>query len=457
MPKIRKKTWTIAPCLLLLFLSACAEAGVAESSPDADDPRFEFVASDRSRDRSPQCSAEDLSRLTGDNASFAFDLYRELRHEEGNLLYSPHSLSEALAMLYAGSVGQTRQEMKETLHFTLAEDRLHSAFNFLDLELASRGEAMVAEPGGEPPVRLIVANSLWSARGSHLLPSFLDTLARNYGAGVRQLDFRGDPDGSRIVINQWIEEKTYGRLRDMVPPGDLISPITVLVLVNAVYFKAKWAQPFDENATTQADFHLLDGTTSSVAMMEFNDPEYGFDYAAGDGWQAIDLPYLTMIEQISTGFWHELSMLVLIPDEGRFAEFDNKLDYASLQSMDRELSYTSVHLFFPRFSFESYFKLKPILSDMGMPSMFLGGLDGIDGGAGRLYVRDVLHKAWISVDEKGTEAAAATSIGVESAGAEPILLRIDRPFIFLIRDVDTGAILFIGRVLDPSASPASRV
>lgn len=436
--------------LITICFTACASGGVASTSPDADDPRFNFAASDARRISSPNASESEIRELIEGNTEFALELYQALKDGDENLFYSPYSLSQALAMLFAGASGQTESEMVDTLHFTLPQAGFHPRFNALDLDLATRGEKLILNPGDEPSFQLHVANSIWGYTEQLYLPQFLDTLACNYGAGLRQVNFVGDPEGSRQIINAWIEENTRGRIMDMIPEGDLVSDATALVLVNTIYFKALWMMPFDEDDTTDADFHLLDGSVISTSMMEFDDPVYQFQYAKGDGWEAIDLPYVTHLMQVGPSCWYEVSMLVLIPDEGLFREFEDSLDRERLQEIIDELEYYSVNLFFPKFSFESYFQLKDVLSGLGMPSAFLGGLSGIDGGAGGLFVRDVLHKAWISVDERGTEAAAASAIGVDCMGPEGGVLTVDRPFIFLIRDNKTGTILFAGRLLDPT-------
>ena len=425
----------IGSALLLVALSASAACGGASG----DELRSDLARS------TPSVSAADLHTLVDGNSEFAFDLYRALSAEDGNLFYSPHSISLALAMTYAGARGETERQMAEALRFGLPQTDLHAAFNALDLELAARG----ADDDG---FRLRIASAVWGQRGYEFLDDFLDHLAQHYGAGVMAADFQGAPEASREAINDWVAERTADRVRDLIPP-ELIHPLTRMVLANAVYFHAAWAIPFSESGTAPGAFQLLDGGSVDVPMMRIDDE---FTYASGDGYQAVDLPY--------EGY--ELSMTILAPDRGRFAEFEQALDAELLIRVIADLHPRTVDLSMPRFEFESQFRLAGTLKALGMGDAFdpsrsdFSGIDGRSCAAGDqpcLYVEDVVHQAFVSVDEAGTEAAAATAVlmRIESAGPPPVTVAIDRPFIFLIRDRATGAILFLGRVLDPSESESS--
>ena len=421
--------------LLLVALSAVVACGGAGGGE---------LRSDLARS-TPSASATDLRALVDGNSEFAFDLYRTLSVEDGNLFFSPHSISLALAMTYAGARGETERQMAEALRFGLPQTDLHAAVNALDLELAARG----ADDDG---FRLRIANAVWGQRGYEFLDDFLDHLAQHYGAGVMAADFQGAPEASRAAINDWVADRTEDRVRDLVPPG-LIHSLTRMALVNAIYFHASWALPFPESRTAPGPFHLLDGGSIDVPMMRTNDE---FTYASGDGYQAVDLPY--------DGY--ELSMTILLPDRGRFQEFEQGLDAELLSQAIAGLHSRTVDLSMPRFGFESQFRLAEALKALGMGDAFdpsradFSGIDGRSCAAGDdpcLYVEDVVHQAFVSVDEAGTEAAAATAVllRTESAGPPPVTLEIDRPFIFLIRDRATGAILFVGRVLDPSGVESS--
>jgi serpin B len=408
------------------------------SKQDAERLLGDVLQSEKPRDTSPNVTQADSESLVGDNSAFVFDLYQRLRTEEGNLFYSPYSISLALAMIYAGARGETKQQMADTLQFNLPQDRLHPAFNSLDIELASRGEG--AEGKDSEGFRLNIVNAIWGQRDYKFLTSFLDTLAENYGAGLRTLDFVNAPEEARITINEWVSEQTEGKIEDLIPQG-LINILTRLVLTNAIYFNTAWALPFDEDVTRDGTFHLLNGGEVVVPMMRQTE---SFGYTKGDDYQAVELPY----------DGHELSMVILLPQSNRFDAFEASLDLERLNTILGKLERRQVSLTMPRFEFESSFSLKDTLAAMGMPVAFSESADFSGMTSNReLFIADVVHRAFVSVDEAGTEAAAATAVVIElTAIAEmPVTINIDRPSIFLIRDIETGAILFVGRVLNPSA------
>ena len=428
----RQSGWFTA-IAMVLCLAACG--GSQDSAAAAAE-----IRSDRER-AAPSAGNGDLAGLADGNTAFAFDLYRVLRGQDGNLFYSPHSISMALAMTYAGAGGQTASQMANTLRFSLPQDRLHAAFNDLDLQLASRGADVQSQDG--EGFRLNVVNAVWGQQGHPFQEAFLDVLAESYGAGVRTADFRETPEESRLVINDWVAENTEDRIRDLIPP-DVITPLTRMVLTNAIYFNASWTYPFNEADTRVQPFHLLDGSAADVPMMR---TEEEFLYAAGDGYQAVDLPYAE----------DELSMTVIVPDRGHFREFEDSLDSALVDRVMAGLEFRYVTLDLPRFEFESQFQLSETLRSLGMTDAFdsaasdFSGMDGrscLAGDSECLYIREVVHKAFVSVDEAGTEAAAATAVMMqtESAPPDPVSVTVDRPFLFLIRDRETGAFLFVGRV-----------
>ena len=395
---------------------------------------------------SPDLAPSDMRDLVAGNNAFAFDLFQALSAEDGNLFYSPYSISLALAMTYAGARGETEKQMANTLHFILSQDRLHSAFNGLDLELAGRGEGAEGTDGGG--FRLNIVNALWGQEDFEFLSEFLDLVAENYGAGLRLLDFINAAEDSRIVINDWVSEQTEGKIEDLIPE-DAINALTRLVLTNAIFFNAAWQYPFTESQTKDGAFHLLDGGEVTVPMMRRT---AGFGLAKGDGYQAVELPY-------DGG---ELSMVILLPDTGQFEGFEDSLDADLVRTITDGLVPTRVALTMPKFEFESDFGLVDTLGAMGMPVAFIssGGpctskaadFSGMTGTC-ELFITEIVHKAFVSVDEAGTEAAAATAvvISTESVKPQPVEVIVDRPFVFLIRDIETGAILFVGRVADPSA------
>jgi len=429
---IKKLCLLLMAVVLMLGAASCAQP-VSPVSPVSGD----VLQSDKPRDTSPEVSQTDLDSLSGGNSEFAFDLYQALAAEDGNLFYSPYSISVALAMTYAGARGETEEQMADTLRFLLPQQDLHPAFNELDMELDRRGEGAAGKDGGE--FRLNIVNAIWGQQDYSFLPEFLDVLAENYGAGLRLLDYINQPEESRIVINDWVSDETEGRIEDLIPEG-AIDSLTRLVLTNAVYFNAAWMYPFDEDATRDGPFYLLDGGEIRVPMMTQTE---SLGYAEGDGYQALELPY-------DGG---ELSMVVLLPGSGSFDEFEKSLDVGLVNGVIGDLVFQKVALTMPKFEFDSSFGLVDTLAGMGMPIAFSTAADfsGMTGNR-ELFIGDVVHKAFVSVDEAGTEAAAATAVIMELTAAPqpPLEVTVDRPFIFFIRDIETGTVLFAGRVMDPS-------
>jgi serpin B len=425
---IKKTGLWLLSLVLTLSIIGCSQPTLAE-----------VVQSSKERSTSPDVSPTSLAKLTEGNNAFAFDLYHALRSDEaGNLFYSPHSISTALAMTYAGARGLTAEQMAETLHFYLSQPELHPSFNKLDMELAKRGEGAKGSDG--EGFRLHIINAIWGQEGYPFLDTFLDTLAENYGAGLRILDYVNKPEEARKIINDWVSQQTEERIEELIPQG-VIDAATRLVLTNAIYFNAAWQFPFDEKLTTEGLFTLLDGSQIGVPVMT---QQQQFKYAEGDGFQAVELPY----------DGKELSMLILLPQEGLFKDFEKQLSADLVDDIMDTLSSQPVALSMPKFEYESDFSLKDTLADMGMPIAFTGGADfsGMTG-SGDLFIAEVLHKAFVSVNEAGTEAAAATAVIMQESAApgSPIEFNMDRPFIYLIRDNATGACLFLGSLVSPQA------
>ncbi len=398
----------------------------------------QVIKSDKPHDTSPAVPATDLEELVNDNSTFGWNLYQILKQTDGNLFYSPYSISEALAMTYAGAAGMTAQQMADTMQFLLAQEKLHPAFNALDLLLAQRGQGAQGKDG--KGFRLNVVNAIWGQQDYKFLETFLDVLAQNYGAGLRALDFKNKPEDSRKIINQWVADQTENRIKDLIPQG-AIDTLTRLVLTNAIYFNAAWQAQFDKNNTNSGTFYPLNGNTATAQMMHQTED---FGYAEGENYQAVELPY-------SGG---ELSMVILLPKAGSFADFQSSVNAKKVNDIIGNLTGKSVILSMPKFEFDSSFSLKKTLDDMGMTDAFdpnTADFSGMDGKKD-LYITDVIHKAFVSVDENGTEAAAATAVivGATAMPVNQVTMSIDRPFIFFIRDIQTGAILFIGQVLTTS-------
>ncbi|MGB2985329.1 MAG: serpin family protein, partial [Phycisphaerae bacterium] len=349
---------------MLVALAGLLTTGGCRSSieDDSNPPPGELVQSTKSRVASPDVPEMDLAELVDGNSTFAFDLYDHVRDEPGNIFCSPYSISLALAMTFAGARNDTEQQMADTLRFTLGQDGLHPAFNALDLQLASRGED-VSDAGGEK-FQLSIVNRIWGQVGYSFHEAFLDVLAEDYGAGLSLLDFLNAPDASRVAINDWVAEQTKDRIEDLIPPG-AINTLTRMVLTNAIYFKAAWREPFDEDHTSNQPFNLLDGGQVTIEMMR-QSANYG--YASGEGYRIVELPY-------NGG---ELSMIVFLPDAGRFEEFESTLDSARLAAILEDVEFREVDLSLPKFTFEWEKRLATTLSAMGMPDAF-GALTDFSG------------------------------------------------------------------------------
>ncbi len=397
----------------------------------------QLIKSKKQRNAWPAANETDLAMLVAGNSDFAFDLYRTIRQTGTNLFFSPYSISEALAMAYAGARGDTEKAMVETLNFNLSPDCLHPAFNSLDLRFKERGKG--AKGKDKDGFRLHIVNAIWGQKGYDFLEGFLDVLAQNYGAGLRVLDFINDTEESRVAINKWVSDQTEGRINGLVPKG-AIDPLTRLVLTNAVYFNAAWESPFSKNLTSDDTFHLMGDIDITVPMIR---QTKSFRYTEGDVYEAIELPY----------DGHELSMLILLPKAGQFDAFEELLNTELVRAITGKLELNEVALTMPKFEYESNFGLKEALRRLGMRVAFEGGADfsGMNGNRD-LLIQDVLHKAFVSVDEAGTKAAAATAVimGMKFMRALAIELKVDRPFIFLIRDIPTDSIIFLGRLLNPA-------
>lgn len=410
-----------------LPLATGIAAGACKQSSESRPPGT-WVASEVERDRTPDVSEQARVTLLDNNTERAFDLYRLLGESEDNLVFSPISISLVNAMIYGGARGETAAQMAEALSLELPEDQLHPAFNWLELSLMERGD--------DDDVRLEIVDAIFSQSGFSFRDSYLELLARNYGAGMALLDFRTEPDQARNEINEWVAKQTGERITELLPDG-AISAATVLVLVNAVYFRAPWNTPFNPEATANRVFHAPDGDVT--APMMYGQPQRA-SYAARDGYQAVALPYRD----------GAFDMVFVMPEEGRFSEIEAGLDAGMLASIFGALQRQRMELIMPRFEIRTAARLDAILRELGMVDAFTGGAD-FSGMSDRhdLYLSVVQHEAFIRVDEAGTEAAAATAGGIDLVSM-PIRVVLDRPFLFFIRDVETGSVLFMGRVTSPA-------
>jgi len=373
----------------------------------------------------------DLNLAVRGNNAFALDLYSILKKEKGNLFLSPYSISSALAMTYGGARGETAEEMAKALHFTLSTDRTHPAFSELDTAFDK-----IQEKG---QVQLHIANSLWPQIDYHLLPEYLKLIKQYYGVSITPVDYVKAAEEARKLINTWVEDKTKDKIKDLIPPGDL-DPVTVLVLVNAIYFKGNWASQFDPKRTTKSDFSLFGDAKTQVSMM-YQTGKFG--YGEIEGAQLLELPYVG----------RELSMVIVLPKKpAGLSDVENQFTTKNSDAWLSRISEQDVNVYLPKFKVTwGTFELNKPLQALGMLKAFSSGADfsGMDE-TRTLFIGLVLHKAFIEVNEEGTEAAAATAVVMKRSAPRIHTFRADHPFLFLIRDNVTGSIVFLGRVIDPS-------
>ncbi len=373
-------------------------------------------------------------RKGASTAGLATSLYRQLAADRGNLFFSPYSISAALAMCQAGASGVTRAEMETALGQAGAGESLVEVFSDLQQVLASRARPMPA------PFHLSVANALWVQRGYRVNAGFVETLRNRLGAEVSETDFADAPSEAARDVNRWVGEATRGKIRQILSESD-IDALTRMILANAIYFKAPWLHPFRERATKPEPFHLLGGRAVEVPMMHATEERR---YARGEGFQAVEVPY--------GNDW--VVMLLVLPDEGRLEAVERELDVGSVVESTRNAARVDVALALPRFRVESSFALRQPLNRIGIKDAFEPGADftRVSDEPG-FALGNVLHKAVVDVDEKGTEAAAATAVILSGSALleppPPLEFRVDRPFLFLVLDKPTGTVLFMGRVLDP--------
>lgn len=373
--------------------------------------------------------------------SLTSDLYRRLASMPGNLVCSPYSVAIALAMTRNGARGTTAAEMDDVLHTSDAA-KLASGLNALSALVESRAGQRARADGSRANVSIDVANSLWGQRETVWVEEFLDGLARNYGAAMHLVDYKSQPERARDLVNTWTSAKTHDKIPEIIPAG-IIDDLTRLVLVNAIYLKAPWEQPFEPALTEVRPFTLEDG--SQVGVETMSGMLDGAGYGRGDGWQAARLLYAG----------GELAMTVVLPDDGDLAAFEQSVDSSRLSEiLSSAASVPVLQLRLPRWTFRVASTLNEQLAGLGMPTAFdergadFSGMTAQE----ELYISAVLHEAFIAVDEKGTEAAAATAVVMRVESMPAVTpLDVDRPFMFVIHDVETSTPLFIGRVSDPTA------
>jgi len=414
------RTWqgmALAIVSALVVALSCFRSGSPPSDPPDEIPPIDVPA-------------EDLKALVDGNNQFAIDLYKQVAaKQDGNLILSPYSISSALAMTYAGARGQTAEEMKKVLHFALPQEKLHPAFGGTTKWLQAVGNRKQSE--------LSIANALWAQRGLNFVPEFLDLAGKSYGAGLREVDFAGNPEAARGTINRWVEEQTRDRIKDLLQPKD-IDGQTRLVLSNAIYFRGEWKHKFNKERTYQGDFETSPGVKVKVPMMRHS--EIKLRTAKTETWQLLELPY--------TG--EQLAMIVLLPvNRLGLREAETQLSATILEQALSKLDEAKLDVCLPRFQFKSRFELGRTLADMGMPIAISDTADftGISPGGG-LRIQNVIQGSSIEVDELGSLAAAATNVDIGLQGV-PHSVTVDQPFLIIIRSHSTSSTLFTGRVIDP--------
>jgi serine protease inhibitor len=374
-----------------------------------------------------------VTALVEGNTAFALNLYKKLRTAENNLFFSPYSISTAIAMTYAGARGNTARQISEVLHFTPEQKRLHEAFGHLENSMKALQET--------EGIEMRVANALWAEKDYPFLAEFLRLVTENYRAELSYADFKRASESARQEINAWVEQQTNQKIKDLIKQGALNS-LTRLVLANAIYFKGFWAEQFAKSATKNDKFWITSDTTVDLPMMT---QQNEFRYMENTDIQILELPYVG----------EEMSMVIMLPKSiDGLAQIENSLTVENLKTFLLGLQKREVIVYLPRFKLTSDFGLGEILASLGMPDAFrptIADFSGMDG-TRMLYISAVVHKAFVDVNEEGTEAAAATGVVMTLAAApvEPTVFRADHPFVFFIRHNCSGSILFLGKLVNPA-------
>jgi serine protease inhibitor len=422
---IRQKTASVTVIALVIVAVAAVAAVVAAGlflfpySPD-NPPQVDDTNS----------TEQGIMDVVDANNQFAFDLYSELdKKEQGNIFYSPYSISAALAMTYEGAKGKTADEMKSVFHFPeINVLRPNFAAIYSDINKQN------------PDYELKTGNALWVQKDYAFLQEYLTTVEKYYGGKASNLDFASETEKSRQTINTFIEEQTNNRIKDLIPEG-ILNSMTRLVLTNAIYFKGTWEWEFDKSKTIEQDFKITPTNIVKTQMMHMKPEKADFNYLKTEELQILELPYKG----------DKISMLILLPKDNIDA-IKSSLTADKLNEYKSQMQETKLDsIYLPKFEFDAKLNMKNTLSNLGMPTAFSmeADLSGMDGST-NLYIQEVIHQAFVKVDEQGTEAAAATAVIVGLKSAMPTnVFNADHPFVFIIQDKETGNILFMGRVTDP--------
>jgi len=374
---------------------------------------------------------QDISSVVSANNQFTFDLYSRYKSKDGNILYSPYSIFSALAMTYEGAKGKTAEEMQAVFHFP--QDAFIRRSSYLEIYKKINKK--------DKEYTLSTANALWAQKDYKFLEDYFNLVDKYYGGKATNLDFIKETEESRLVINSWVEEQTNNKIKDLIPPG-FITPSTRLVLTNAIYFKGFWLKQFDKEDTKEEDFRVSPDTKIKVQMMHLTGE---FNYAETEKLQILELPYVG----------NELSMLIFLPKGDDLKVVEESLNPEKLSEWKKLLRNEEVNVSLPKFKLETKYFMAEDFMEMGMPTAFTPGEADFSGMTGNkdLHISQVIHQAFVEVNEEGTEAAAATAVVTKGMPIrlEPIkIFKADHPFIFIIQDRDMGNILFIGRVSDPT-------
>jgi serpin B len=375
-------------------------------------------------------TAESVSLLVDSLNDFSFDFYKNISmSEDGNIFFSPYSIFTALSMAYEGARENTANEMENVLNILQNDSPTLGSFGRIYNLLNQNQEGYT----------ISTANAFWAHQNYEFLNNYLGLLENFYMAEANEIDFSKNVEAADI-INSWIEEKTNDKIKDMIQP-DLLSDLTKLVLTNAIYFKGDWDSPFNQKKTYETDFSLSSGDTVKVDMMRDTEDSF-FNYSETDTLRILELDY----------YGNKMSMFVILPKENNITIAESKMNYENLTTWKNNLYEISIDVQIPKFKFETKYSLNDLLKQMGIVDAFLPGIADFSGmdGTKYLFISSALHQAFIEVNEKGTEAAAATSIIMELS-AIPDSFIADHPFVFLIQHKETGAILFMGRITDPSS------
>ena len=418
--------FVIFAAALVLFFSGCVGPSI---------PPVNNTVKNNTQVNDTGSTLEGVNAVVNANNQFAFDLYSQFKDEnkDVNIFFSPYSISVALAMTYEGANGQTAEEMQNVIHIPKDANLRRANFAKIINEINKK----------DKEYNLSTANALWAQKDFAFLENYTNVVKEYYDGEVINLDFAGESEKSRQIINDWVENQTNNKIKNLIPQGALDAS-TIFVLTNAVYFKGTWILQFNKNDTRDGDFKTSSGQIVKVPMMKLTGADSIFNYTETEDAQILEMPYAG----------EDLSMLIILPKENKSENMEGFITPEKLSEWKNMLEERRVDVYIPKLKFETKYFMRQTLIDMGMPSAFNDADFSGMTGQKDLMISEVIHQAFVEVNEEGTEAAAATAvIGVMSVGPNGTtipIFRADHPFIFIIQQKDTGNILFLGRVSDPS-------